>query len=111
MDLRKEAGPFLPNKFFPGNIPLRKHQVFKKIHLHCVGKNVHTVPRATFLIYCRVRTSEVYWEKSKSEMEFNLQSLQQIMINLGLFYPQVLDLVTKYGDLGFGTHNLKCCAN
>lgn len=40
-------------------------------------------------------------------MEFHLQSLQQIMINLGLSYPQVLSLYDKCGDLGYGIHTLK----
>lgn len=68
MDIRKETGPLLPNKWFLGNTSLRKHQVLKEIHLHCVGKNAHIVPRATSLMYCRVKTSEVHWKKSKSEI-------------------------------------------
>lgn len=57
-------------------------------------KNCSWNPQASSWMYCRVRTSE-------QEREFHLQSLQQIMINLWLSYPQALALVSKCGDLGW----------
>lgn len=43
--MRKETGSFLPNKWFLGNTPVKKHQALKEIYLNRGGKIAHEILR------------------------------------------------------------------